>query len=107
MLSDDFIALGKFQREVEMDLLIEGEGKASVREITELRDFLRDARLQDIGSVEQKTRPPGSGELGPELLDILQVVLAAPAVLALVSCIQRYIVARRPKTKITVKTDKG
>ena len=64
-----------------MDLLIEGEGKASVREITELRDFLRDARLQDIGSVEQKTRPPGPGELGPELLDILQVVLAAPAVL--------------------------
>jgi len=90
-----------------VDIEIEGDGKTSVREITELRDWLLKARLQDIQSVEQRVAPPKDGEMGAELIEVLQVVLAAPAVLALVSCIKRYIEARRPQTKITIKSDRG
>jgi hypothetical protein len=87
-----------------IELTIEGDSKASVQEITELKNFIRDDRLQDVKSVEQKTQPPKPGEMGPELLQVLQVVLAGPAVLALVSCIKRYIEARRPETDITIKS---
>jgi hypothetical protein len=90
-----------------MELSVEGEGRSSVQEISDLREWLHETRLRDVQSVSQKTRPPGPGEQGPELIDILQVVLATPAVLALIGCIREYVVARRPKTKITIKTERG
>ncbi|HEV7881461.1 effector-associated constant component EACC1 [Bradyrhizobium sp.] len=90
-----------------MELLIEGDGSGSVEEIRELREWLHEERLTDVRGLSQKTRPPKPGEQGPELLAVLQVLLATPAVLALVGCIKAYIIAKRPKTKITIKTEKG
>jgi hypothetical protein len=90
-----------------MELTIEGNGSESVEEIRALHNWLREARLDDIQSISQKILPPKPGEQGPELLDVLQIVLAAPAVITLIKCIKDYIVATRPKFKITVKTEKG
>lgn len=90
-----------------MELLIEGDGPAASKEIAELREWLHEARLRDVEEVSQQKRPPGPGEQGPELLQLLNVVLAAPAVLALVASLRAYIVASRPSMTITVKTKAG
>jgi hypothetical protein len=93
--------------EMHMDLSIEGEGGAAAKEIADLREWIHEARLREVQDVKQEKRPPKPGEQGPELLQALQVVLAAPAVIALVACIRAYIIARRPKMKIKVKTKSG
>jgi hypothetical protein len=90
-----------------VDLSIEGEGPVAVQEISDLRDWLHEARTRDVQAVAQQKREPKPGEQGPELVQALEVVLAAPAVLRLLSCIQAYLIARRPSMTIIVKTKSG
>ena len=90
-----------------MDLSIEGEGPVAVQEITDLGEWLHEARLREVQAVAQQKRPPGPGEMGPELLQALQIVLSSSAVVALVGCLHAYLVARRPTMKITLKTKTG
>jgi hypothetical protein len=90
-----------------MELAIEGEGPKAIQEISDLRDWLHDARLREVKSLEQQKRAPKEGEQGAELLQAIEVILAAPAVLVLVGCIRDYIIASRPSMTITLKTKSG
>jgi hypothetical protein len=93
--------------DLDLSISIEGEGPIAVKETSDLRDWLHEARLREVKGVVQQKRAPKPGEQGPELLQILQVALAAPAVIDLVGCIRAYIIARRPSLTITVKTKSG
>ena len=90
-----------------MDLIIEGDGHSAKQEITELLEWLQEARLKEVETLAQRKRPPTGGELGPELLAALHIALASPAIIALIGCIKAFIVARKPKMKITLKTKNG
>jgi hypothetical protein len=92
---------------MDLSISIEGEGPDAVKEISGLRDWLHEARLRDVKSVVQQKQAPKPGELGPELLQVLEVVLAAPTALGLVRCIRAYIDACRPTMIITFKTKSG
>lgn len=90
-----------------MNLLIEGEGSEAVQETADLLDWLHEARLRDVQEIVQDKLPPRPGEQGPEMLQALQIVLAAPAVIALVGCVKAYIAAKKPTMRMTFKTKDG
>ncbi len=87
-----------------LKLSISVEGPGSVAEIAELRHWLHNARIREVEAIEQKVDPPKAGEQGPTLLAVLSVVLAAPAVVELVSCIYRFIEARTPRVTVIIET---
>ncbi|MFM0434830.1 hypothetical protein PQQ84_00080 [Paraburkholderia strydomiana] len=83
---------------------MEMEGSEAAEQTADLRMFLFEARLPGVQSVDQLSEPPKTGEQGPTVLAALTVVLAAPAVVELVRAVFRYMEARRPKLKITIKS---
>ncbi|MDA0575999.1 effector-associated constant component EACC1 [Burkholderia gladioli] len=87
-----------------MEITMAIEGSRAAEQTTDLRAFLFEARLPGIQTIDQQMEPPKAGEQGPAALAALTVILGAPAVVELVRGIFRYIEARRPKIKITVKT---
>jgi hypothetical protein len=87
-----------------MELTVDIEGVHAVAETAELREWLRKARFRDVESITQQEQPPKPGEQGPTLLAILTVILGSRALAELVRSIHRYIEARRPKTKIKIKS---
>jgi hypothetical protein len=89
-----------------MELVLDVEGPDQVKQAAELQTWLREARVGGIEKLRQEERPPGPGEQGPTLLAILTILLGSQAVVKLVRSIHRYIEARRPKTKITIKHGK-
>jgi hypothetical protein len=82
-------------------LIVECGGDAA--QATDLRSWLHDGRLAGVQRVSQLERPPKPGEQGPLLLPLLTVILASPAAVVVVKSVHRYIEARTPKIKITIK----
>ncbi|MGF6637225.1 effector-associated constant component EACC1 [Paraburkholderia sp. MM6662-R1] len=84
-----------------LPLIVEcGDGAAQA---TDLCSWLHDGRLAGVQKVSQQEEPAKSGEQGPLLLPLLTVILASPAVVAVVKSVHRYIQARTPQTTITLK----
>jgi hypothetical protein len=79
-------------------------GQAAPASTAGLRDWLQAARIRGVERLDQQRRPPAPGEQGPELLALLTVVLAGPAVVELVRSIHKWIEATRPTVTITVKS---
>jgi len=86
-----------------MQITISLDGKSSVPEATELREWLHSARISQIDKLTQEELPPKPGEQGPELLAIVTVILGSKALVELIHSIHRYIEARTPKTRIEIK----
>ncbi|WP_159346605.1 effector-associated constant component EACC1 [Roseomonas harenae] len=86
-----------------MEIAIDVAGAGAVAETAELRDWLHEARIRGVEDLRQGEKLPGPGDQGPELLALLTVILAGPAVVELVRSIHRYIEARTPAVTITVK----
>jgi hypothetical protein len=86
-----------------MEVTIGLEGRAFVAEMTELKEWLHNARIREVERVTQREMPPKPGEQGPELLAILTIVLGSQALVELVRIIHRYIEARTPKIRIEIK----
>lgn len=86
-----------------MELSLVVDGRDGAGKAAELRGWLQEARLRDVTRLEQGRRPPAPGEQGPELIPLLTVVLAAPAVIELVRSIHKWIEATRPAVTVTVK----
>lgn len=91
------------EEEPALELSISLDGRDAAAKAGELRIWLQEKRLRDVSRLEQVRGPPGPGEQGPELVPLLTVVLAAPAVIELVRSIHRWIEATRPAVTITVK----
>ena len=89
-----------------MQLSINLEGTGSVAETTELLTWLHESRIKGVENVAQDETPPAPGEQGPTLLAILTVILGSRAIVELARSLHRYIEARTPRTKITLKTGK-
>jgi|SRR5215831_12134018 len=89
-----------------MELSVTLDGSGSVAETGELRAWLHDARIREVERVTQETTAPKPGEQGPTLLAILTIILGSRALVELARSLHRYIEARRPKVKLTIKTRK-
>lgn len=90
---------------MELNLSVDG-GDRPADAATDLSNWLREGRLEGVEQIRQEQIPPKPGEQGPMLIAVLTVVLAGPAVTQLVKSVFRYMEARRPKTKITLKVGK-
>ena len=90
-----------------MELSLDLDGADARAQTTDLHDWLQQARIRGVETLEQRQQPPKPGEQGPELLAILGVVLAGPAVVELVRSIHRWIEASRPSVTITMKSADG
>ena len=85
----------------ELELQLEGED-AKESNLFSLQDWIKQERIAGL-KVQVKSTPPKEGEMGGELLAILSVVLAAPAIVELVKCIRDWIKSRKPKVKIKLQ----
>jgi hypothetical protein len=73
--------------------------------IRSLEDWIRQERITDL-QVSPKIDGPPVDRMGADLTAVLSVVLGAPAVVALVKCLQSWVAQRRPKARVEVVSKK-
>jgi hypothetical protein len=70
-----------------------------------LEDWIRQEKINDL-QASPKSGSPAVGRMGADLATVLSVVLGAPAVVALVKCLQSWVAQRRPKARVELITKK-
>jgi hypothetical protein len=87
-----------------MEIEVQLDGIDATEQTTfALQDWLRQERIAGL-KIEPKRGTPKPGEMGAELMTILSIVLAAPAIVQLVRSIHVWIQTRKPKVSLKVKT---
>lgn len=69
----------------------------------ELDNWLRQEEIDDITNISQKRHTPERNEMGPELINILEIVLTAPAIIALIKSLNSWIAIQKRNTTVTIK----
>jgi hypothetical protein len=87
-------------------LLEIGLGQADEATFRSLHEWIKEERIESA-QVETKTGSAPLGRMGLDIGTVLSVILAAPAVKALVGCLQAWITQRRPKADIVIKPSKA
>lgn len=85
------------QQMLAMELQLQGED-VSDEDFISLETYIRDEYIRDL-SVSAKRSPPKTGELGLDLV-ALSVILAAPAVVKLVECLNTWILGHHQTQRI-------
>ncbi len=88
-----------------MELEIEITGNDSTGNASDLKTWLSRESGLSLTKFEQVRSIPKTGELGPDLMPILSVVLASPLITELVKSIFNWFGAKRSSNVITIKID--